>query len=139
MSRSERPSELVLQAGLRLRAARQALNLSQEVLSREIGATRTALANWENGERLADVVAMTRLLSRFGIPLEWIYAGRLAQLPYDLAQAIEREAISLGAVIGGAIAEWPMQVRDRLPAARKRRLPRGHGTLHDTRAEFGGR
>lgn len=114
-------SMLARQAGLRLRAAREVIGLTQEQLAKQLGIGRTALANWEGG-RLPDVRAMVRLLSDFGISLEWIYAGSLARVPYDDARALEAAAAELGAVVGGPVAEWPSAVRQRdalLPAARQ--------------------
>lgn len=66
MSKPERPSEMKRQAGLRLRAVREHLELKQESMANMLGCTRTALANWENGERMPDVAAMVRLYLRPG-------------------------------------------------------------------------
>lgn len=125
-------SEVIVQAGRRLKAAREHLGLNQETLAREIGVERTRLANWESGTRLADVLAMVRLYQRFSITLEWIYAGNLSSLPYDVARDLEARAVELDAVVGAPVAEWPMQVAkqaglqgERRPARVPRRRRQG--------------
>jgi transcriptional regulator with XRE-family HTH domain len=137
VSTKERPSEIVIQAGRRLRAVREALSWPQERFADEIGVTRTALANWEGGTRLPDVLAMVRLFRRFGIPLEWIYAGELRHVEYDLAQALIDKAADLGAVVGAPTAEWPAAVTSRVgphgaaPPARVPRRRQPKNGLHD--------
>jgi len=126
-------AELMQQAGLRLRAVRLALDLGQDAFANAIGVERPALSNWENGIRLVSVIAMVRLAQRFGIPLDFIYVGSLRQVPYELAAKLEHHAAELGAVLGGPVAEWPMQVQEpRPPAARPPRRPRPSGTLHES-------
>ena len=129
-------SEMDRNAGLRLRATREVLQLKQEQLANMIGVTRTALANWEGG-KLPDVRAMVRLLQETGIPMEWIYAGSLQRVDYDLAERLRAKAAALGAVIGGPVAEWPAaRVRRDLlsvprdPAATPSISSRGR-TLHE--------
>lgn len=138
MSKAERPSEMKRQAGLRLRTVREHLQLKQESMANLLGCTRTALANWEAGERLPDVAAMVRLYSRTGITLEWIYAGSLREMSYDKSAALERIAAELGAVVGGPVAEMPAEVGRRPgaqahkpPAQVPRRRAKPIGWLHD--------
>lgn len=138
MSEAERPSEMKQQAGLRLRAAREHLDVTQDSLANFLGCSRTALTNWENGDRLPDVAAMVRLYLATGITLEWIFAGSLREMAYDRAEDLSRRAAVLGAVVGGPIAEWPAAVARKpgiagvKPAAAapaKRRPP--SGWLHE--------
>lgn len=142
VSTKERPSEIVTQAGRRLRAVREALGWQQERFAEEIGVTRTALANWEGGTRLPDVLAMVRLFRRFGVPLEWIYAGEVRHVEYDLAQALIEKAAELQAVVGAPTAEWPMEVATRggpHAAAPPARVPRKRNTspgLHEPHEGF---
>jgi transcriptional regulator with XRE-family HTH domain len=91
MSKAERPTETIAEAGRRLKAARHALGLSQEELAKAIGVERNALSNWETGQRLADVLAMARLYNEFNVTLEWIYCGTLAQMPYAIATKIRQK------------------------------------------------
>ena len=138
MSKAERPSEMKRQAGLRLRAAREHLELKQESMANMLGCTRTALTNWENGDRLPDVAAMVRLYQRTGITLEWIFAGSLREMNYDKSADLERLAAELGAVVGAPVAELCTEVERRpglaasKPAAQARtRRPKGGGGLHE--------
>ncbi len=125
-------------AGLRLKAARVALAMRQESLANAVGVGRTALANWESG-RMPDVHAMIRLNERFGIPLEWIYEGRLRTVPFDLAERLQAACAEVGAVVGAPAAEWPMQVERqpgvaRLKAAARvpHQRPARPRTLHES-------
>lgn len=137
MPKQVRPDDVMRQIGLRLRAVREVEGLTQEVFARAIGVTETALGNWERGERIADVLAMVRLLSRFGVTLEWVYAGHLRGMDFDYSEKLREHAAILGAVVGGTAAEWPMQADVpghpglERPPARAPRRPRGT-TLHET-------
>lgn len=116
MPRKPPSSEIDRNAGLRLRAVRDTFALdgpiNQAFFASRIGVERTALANWEGG-KLPDVRAMVRLNQWIGIPLEWIYLGQLAHVAFDLADRLVARAAELGAVVGGPMAEWPMEVRSR--------------------------
>ncbi len=98
MSR-EAPNQLLQAVGLRLTATRLALSLTQEAMARAIGVERNAYANWEGGTRLAQVPAMLRLMQRFGISLDWIYAGQLRSVPFEVAQQLVAQATALGAPV----------------------------------------
>jgi transcriptional regulator with XRE-family HTH domain len=138
MSKAERPSEMKRQAGLRLRAAREHLQLNQENMANMLGCTRTALTNWENGDRLPDVAAMVRLYQRTGITLEWIYAGSLREMNYDKSADLERLAGENGAVVGAPVAEMAAEVARRSgiaaskpPARAPSRRSKAAGWLHE--------
>lgn len=138
VSKAERPSEMKIMAGLRLRAVREHLGIGQEAMANVLGTTRTALSNWENGERLADVAAMVRLYTRTGITLEWIYAGSAREMNYEKGEDLIAKAAELGAVVGGPVAEWPQEVERRPgiqslkpPAAAPRKRTSSGGYLHD--------
>jgi transcriptional regulator with XRE-family HTH domain len=132
-------SEAKRQAGLRLKAARLTLGLSAEVMATELGLTRTALTAQENGQNTPDPLVMARMLRRFGITLEWIYAGELRYVrDFDFQEALRAKAAELGAVVGAPVAEFPMEVEHlgRQPgAAPKRRRPPG-ATIHEPPAPF---
>lgn len=113
MSKPPRNDDVKRQVGLRLRAIREVMRLDQKTFARELGVETSALGNWERGDRLADVLAMTRLYHRWGFTLEWVYAGSLRGLDYDTAHQLEQAAIALGAVVGGPVVEWPMATENR--------------------------
>lgn len=88
MPSSVKSTQQTVEAGRRLADTRLALGLTQEQLAEEIGVTRGALANWEQGSRFPDVAAMMRLYHRRRVPLDWIYIGNPAALPYELADRL---------------------------------------------------
>ena len=123
----------MIHAGRRLKAAREHLGLNQKVMANEIGVERTALTNWEGGNRLPDVLAMVRLMQRFGITLEWVYAGALAGLPYDMARSLEERAIALGASVGTPAPEWnlvPDQITISASISKASTVTRSHLRAH---------
>ena len=121
MPRKPPASEIDVMAGRRLRAVREAMGIGQAAFGHIVGVERTTLANWEAG-RLPDVRAMVRLMQKVGVPLDWIYAGYLRNLPYEVAEMLEARAADLGAVVGGPVAEWPMEI-DRRPGLQSLRAP----------------
>lgn len=130
----EPASEAKRQSGLRLRAARMTLGLTVEKLAEAIGSTRSAMTAYENGQNMPDPLAMARLLRRFGIAMEWIYAGEIRNVrDYDFQEALLQRAAEIGAVVGAPFAEFPMQVEHsgRQPAAAPRRRKPPGATLHD--------
>ncbi|MCB9943477.1 MAG: helix-turn-helix transcriptional regulator [Geminicoccaceae bacterium] len=84
----ERSADLVLVVGERLAATRRALELTQEQLAEQVGVSRGALGNWEQGTRLPDPATMLRLRQRYGVTLDWIYGGDPSGLPQRLASKI---------------------------------------------------
>jgi transcriptional regulator with XRE-family HTH domain len=74
--------------GRRLAATRLALGYTQDELADEIGVSRSAYGNWEQGSRPPDYAAMRRLKKRFQVPLDWVYDGDPAQLPHHLAKTL---------------------------------------------------
>ena len=127
-----RASEIKTQAGRRLRAARLMLGFErQEGFANLIGVGVSTLSMWENGERLCDPLAMTRLWQKTKIGPDWIYAGSLAGVPYDRAQELAAKAAEIGAVMDGPVAEFPREAEHaaRRPAAAPKR-PAGR-VLHD--------
>ncbi|MCB2012191.1 MAG: helix-turn-helix transcriptional regulator [Geminicoccaceae bacterium] len=84
----ERSADLVLDVGERLAATRRALELTQEQLAEQVGVSRGALGNWEQGTRLPDPAAMLRLKQRHGVTLDWIYGGDPSGLPQRLTSRI---------------------------------------------------
>jgi transcriptional regulator with XRE-family HTH domain len=114
MKKRENASEVQWHAGRRLKAARIALGFSsQEEFAKRLGATRTQYAHWEQGTRLPGVHSMLRLFHHFGIPLEWIYAGSLRQVPLAISRALIQHATEAGAHIEGAVSHGPSDIPDR--------------------------
>ena len=95
-------------AGLRLKAARLVLGVErQDVMANVLGVQPSAYNNWEKGHRLPDVAAMVRLLNRSGVSLDWIFAGELRSMPFELAAKLQEQAAELGAAIAVAASLSP--------------------------------
>lgn len=134
MPKPPRPDDALVQVGLRLRAARLALDFTDQAsFANTLGVAETRLGNWERGERLADVLTMARLFDRHGVTLEWIYNGSLRGMDRKLQDRLERHAADLGAVVGGTVARWPMQDDHRVaaPAAVPKAQPKRGRALHE--------
>jgi transcriptional regulator with XRE-family HTH domain len=98
MAISERPSEAVQGAGTRLRAAREALGVSQQDMARACGAEPQRWSNWEAGRHLADPLVMVRAAQLYGISLDWVFAGDARNLPGRLLSLLmARDPELLGA------------------------------------------
>jgi transcriptional regulator with XRE-family HTH domain len=90
---SRRTEDARKQAGRNLRAAREALGLTQERLASELGMTPHALSQWESGARRINTFGAVILKRRYGITLDWLFAGDLSGLPHDLALSIQKHGI----------------------------------------------
>jgi len=128
------PDDAMAQVGLRLLCARKATTGEDiKPFANRLGCSESQWGNWENGVRMADPLAMARLWERFGVTLEWIFAGSLRGMDSPLQDKLEALAAKYGAVVGGTVARWPMQDEHR-PVRTARvppRRPSGRGTLHD--------
>ncbi|MBC7906902.1 MAG: helix-turn-helix transcriptional regulator [Rhodospirillaceae bacterium] len=82
-------SDVMRAIGARLRLTRKALGLSQDDLADSINVGRTTYTMWEGGQRLADVLAISRMADRYGVSLDWVYRGNMAGLPHVIARRIE--------------------------------------------------
>lgn len=86
------PADAVLaQMGQRLARVRRALGYTQESFADTFGCGRSAVANWERGAYPPDVYAMMRLSDRHDVPIEYIYQGKTARLPQQLAEVLLNE------------------------------------------------
>ena len=61
----------------RIRAARQAAELSQEILAAKIGVTRGAVSNWERvGGSIPATKRLEKIASITNVTFEWLATGR---------------------------------------------------------------
>ena len=74
--------------GLRIRRFRESLSMSAKDFARANGFSPSQLANWEYGNRRISVDASMRLVTRYGLTLDYIYMGRLSSLPHSLATSL---------------------------------------------------
>ena len=90
MANADRPSEFVHRAAARLRVTRCVLGLTQRSMAELCGASEARWSNWERADHLPDILAMARLSGLFRVPLDWIYRGDLAGLPWHLVPELRR-------------------------------------------------
>ena len=70
--------------GRRLLRTREALELSQAEFCRQIGVERNLYNPFEKGRRRITIDVAMKIRNRYGITLDWIYAGDPHALPSDL-------------------------------------------------------
>ena len=89
MPTSTRASKII-EVGDRLRAVREALELSQSDVARAIDVRANTYNQWEHGKRLIDPLVASRLCDQFGVTMDWIYRGNMSSLPQHLAAKLVR-------------------------------------------------
>lgn len=89
MARTHRAKSTLVEVGQRLSAARRALGLSARAVCEAINIRPNTYSQWENGKALIDPMAATRLKERYGISLDYLYAGDLSGLPLSLGVKIQ--------------------------------------------------
>lgn len=72
----------------RLKATREALDLTAADLCREVGFTSSRYSQYETGERRLSLEAGLVLCRRFGLTLDWLFRGDLSGLPHRIAQRL---------------------------------------------------
>lgn len=75
--------------GERLAMLRKALDYSQEFIAKLAGVGQTAWVHYEKGRRRPEFDVVIKLEAATGAPMEWVYRGIMARMPYDLIQKIE--------------------------------------------------
>lgn len=70
--------------GVRLKAAREALELSAAELCRRAKIPPNNYGNWEGGFARPSVDAAQKLADQLGVTLDYIYKGDMRGLPYSL-------------------------------------------------------
>lgn len=75
--------------GVRLKAARDALGLTQEDMARHMGVVVTTLSAWESGRNQIDIVKLAMSATRWGFTTDWVARGDLSGLRKDLADKVE--------------------------------------------------
>ena len=79
----------------RLIATREALDLSQAEMSRALKLKYQSDYNpFETGERLITLKVATKLRARFGVGLDWIYCGDPDDLPANIREKIDLDALA---------------------------------------------
>lgn len=81
-------SELAAGYGARLVATRKAIAKTAKALAAEVGMSPGRWSHWETEKHQPDLVAMLALKLKYGVSLDWIFAGDPSGLRYELAQRI---------------------------------------------------
>ncbi|MEO1503150.1 MAG: helix-turn-helix transcriptional regulator [Pseudomonadota bacterium] len=76
--------------GLRIRAVRRLLNMTQAQLAELLHISRETVVKWEKGERLPQLPQLIYLRSVFGISIDFIADGDLSTLRQDVALELQR-------------------------------------------------
>lgn len=74
--------------GRRLRAVREALGLTQEGITDDLGITITGWSAWESGRNAVNVVLLSRVARRYGFTTDYITSGDLSGVRKDLADKL---------------------------------------------------
>ena len=140
MAKPKKPQDIMMMAGLRLRAVRLTLGFErQDAFAAKLGCTPTRYNNWELGARFPAPEAMVRLLQLFGIGPDFIYGGSMRGIPHEFADTLEQKCAELGAVIHAPTREWPMEMKRtgllRLPGTVPQMRPKPGRTLHEPRKD----
>jgi len=72
--------EQLKETGHRLSAVREALELSQVEVCRNIGIGETTWNNWEKGRRRPDPIVLVRFANVYGVTLDYVYRGDMQGL-----------------------------------------------------------
>lgn len=82
-------SEVQAVMGLRLRAVRDALGLTQQAMADNMGVVVTTLSAWESGRNQIDIVKLAKSATRWGFTTDWVARGDMSGLRKDLADKID--------------------------------------------------
>jgi transcriptional regulator with XRE-family HTH domain len=82
--RDEVIADASLPVGVRIKAIRVAMRLTQRQLAARIGAGETALSGWEQGKAEPWPIYLYRLAQTFGCSMDDLYAAGAAWQPYPL-------------------------------------------------------
>lgn len=80
------------EVGHRLRALRESLSLTRAEMADANSIDRTNYGRFEDGKRLITIDIAFRLKVRYGITLEWLYAGEMGSLPMAVAERIRNRS-----------------------------------------------
>jgi transcriptional regulator with XRE-family HTH domain len=79
-----------LEVGRRLRAAIEALGLTQAGVASTLNTAPSKLGNWLRGDNYPAAWFVKRFCDRYGITTDWIYRGIVSGIDSDLADKLWR-------------------------------------------------
>ena len=95
LMKKRRPTKWLDDVADRLERLRKALGFkSQKSFADAIGVEYQTYNKWAKGDRMPDPMVMSDLHYKFGVSLDWLYAGDMSGLPYHLAQKLLGETSS---------------------------------------------
>ncbi len=85
---------------LRLKQLREQLNLKQTEVAKELGFSRQAYGNYENGRRTPDTETLKHIAAYFNVSVDYLLGGSEVypenkKIPKDLRKILEDETITL--------------------------------------------
>lgn len=85
---------------LRLKQLREQLNLKQTEIAKELGFSRQAYGNYENGRRTPDANTLKHIAAYFNVSVDYLLGGQDVipenkKIPKDLRKILEEEAVTL--------------------------------------------
>jgi transcriptional regulator with XRE-family HTH domain len=83
---NERPYQKI---GLRIQAARHALELSQTDFAKRANFSKSQVSNWEGGAHRPSLDACISMRETYGLSIDFIIFGSLDALPHKIAKALE--------------------------------------------------
>ncbi len=113
-------SQYYVRLGARIRAAREAANITQSELAERIGVTSSAVTMWEGGARAISIEYLDRLARVLDRPLQFFLPSETTAEPElePLIEQINREAfVSPKArrwvvdILAGELEEWRREQR----------------------------
>ena len=72
----------------RLQGAREALGLSKKEFAERAGLSEQVYGPFENGRRDLSLLAAKKIRKTHGLPLEFMYFGKIDDLPTRIARAL---------------------------------------------------
>ena len=84
------PVSVPVAAGRRLRAAREALGVTQLEMAKVAGYQgANSIAQWESGAKSINPFRLAKIKARWGISLDFVYIGDMSGLPHKLAADVQ--------------------------------------------------
>jgi len=78
--------------GARIKQIRIVFGLSQAEVGKICECGPTTVSNWEKGRQKPTIPQAMKLGDRLGLDLEFVYLGRLRQVPFDIARKLSADA-----------------------------------------------
>ncbi len=99
--------KIISDFGLRLRQARITAGMTQEELGGAIGADKSRISDYENGNRKCGITTAYRLCKAVNSPFDFLFEGKVDEGVKSYAKSTDREKlVSVLVSLGHAIIDW---------------------------------